>query len=259
MKMCRVALGALLCAGLIFTASFGTAEDVAIPRPQGPVSDYVGLLSARDIETLNALIEEVKQKTTAEIAVLIVPTTAPLQIEEYSVKVFSAWGVGQKTANNGVLLVVAQDDRALRIEVGYGLEGAMPDAYAKSIVEGDMIPFFKKGDFKSGIFAGVKKIALLIAGEYNVVLEDVPVSAPTPQDPDKILFVIIVVFAILITLFGRAGIFWWFFPFPGVPGNRRGKDSWYRGGSSWGSGGFSGGFGGFGGGMSGGGGASGRW
>jgi len=157
------------------------------------------------------------------------------------------------------LLLIALHDKKLRIEVGYGLEGAIPDARAKNIIQEAIVPFFKEGNFNGGMVNGIAAIAQLIAGEYNVALESLKgthtVSRRSRNASSLVFFIIVV----LLVLFGRGGIFWLYLGAV-YPQWRKQHRFWYTGsGTFWGSGGSSGGFGGFGGGFSGGGGASGGW
>lgn len=234
-----------------------------LPEYRGYVNDYAGILSYDTESRLSLLIGELERKTTAQIAVLTVDTTTPLDTETYAVKLFEKWGIGQKGKDNGALLLVATKDRTLRIEVGYGLEGAIPDALAKIIIEDYITPSFKEGDFDTGVIKGTVGLVKLIAKEYNVELSEidkVPIEVPMPEKPsllESILNFIFTVFIIIMFLSLRLGFFWWWFLIPGL--NRRRGGYWYGGGYGGNSGGFGGGFGGFGGGLSGGGGASGSW
>nr|MBU1328101.1 TPM domain-containing protein [Candidatus Omnitrophota bacterium] len=235
----------------IFTG-IGFCEEADFKNYAGYVSDYAGILSYETKAKLTALSSEIEVKTTSQLAILTIDTTAPLDIETYAVKIFEKWGIGQKGKDNGVLMLVAVKDRQMRIEVGYGLEGAIPDALAKNIIEKSMLPFFKNGDYNAGLLQGAAVVSKLIAGEYNVEiseLENIKIAASSKQ-PSIFDFLFIL---ILIIIFIRIRFFW-FFP---MSGTGRGRGGYWHGGSS--SGGFSGGFGGFGGGFSGGGGASGRW
>ena len=145
----------------------------------------------------------------SQVAVLIVPTTRPETIEQYAIRVAEAWKLGRKGIDDGVLLVIAKQDRTLRIEVGYGLEGVLPDAVAKRIVEETIIPMLRQGDFATAINAGVERIMSVIEGE--------PLPAPQSRRSntrpagmnvvlDNIIFIfiaLIVVGKILQSLFGR--------------------------------------------------------
>lgn len=243
----------IIAAFFIFTG-LGFCEEADFKNYAGYVSDYAGVLSYEAKAKLSALSSEIESKTTSQLAILILDTTAPLDIETYAVKLFEKWGIGQRGKDNGVLMLVAVKDRQMRIEVGYGLEGAIPDALAKNIIEKSMLPFFKNGDYNAGILQGAVVVSSLIAREYNVEissLENIKITASSKK-PGISDFLFLIIFVIIILI--RARLFW-FFPMSGR-GSGKGGGYWSGGGSS---GGFGGGFGGFGGGFSGGGGASGRW
>lgn len=238
-------------------------QNERLPNYTGYVNDYANILSYDTKSKLSLLIGELERKTTAQIAVVTIDTTSPLDIESYSVKLFEKWGIGRKGKDNGVLLLIAIKDKNMRIEVGYGLEGAIPDALAKIIIEKYITPSFKQGDFNTGVTKGAVGLAKLIAREYDIELSEpdrLPIDVPMPREPsllESILNFIFTAFIIIMFLSLRLGFFWWFLLIPGL--NRRRGGHWYGGGFGGNSGGFSGGFGGFGGGLSGGGGASGSW
>jgi len=228
-----------------------------LPEPSGYVNDFAHVLSGDDKTELESLFSELEAKTSAETAVVTVESTRPLDIEGYAVKLFEKWGIGKKGKDNGILLLVALKDRKVRIEVGYGLEGVVPDALAKQIIAQVIIPAFKKGDYSRGIVAGSLSLVNLVAKEYQVSLAGAKDLAPISAQktvPSSARLISLLFFIIIFGL-GR-GLLWWMIL---TPGNRRRGGFWYGGGMGGSSGGFSGGFGGFGGGFSGGGGASGGW
>ena len=275
---------------LLFTASLSAQPaadgEIAIPPLNARVTDLTGTLSQGDIQSLTSRLAALENTKGSQVAVLIVPTTGPETIEGYSIRVVEKWKLGRQNVDDGVLLIVAKDDRKLRIEVGYGLEGSIPDAKANRIIDEFIVPAFKQGDFAGGINAGVDRIAGLIEGE------DLP--APEPRSsgssggsdfPWQFLF-----FGTLFGGYALRGIFgrmigagiaafigfllgWFFISLSmGLIGGFvlfiwllvSGSGGGYAGGYSGGGGGFSSG-GGFGGGFSGGGGgfggggASGSW
>jgi uncharacterized protein len=222
------------------------------PEPQGYVSDFAGILSAGSIQRLQQAITYIQQKTGAEVAVVTIESIDPYTIEEYAVRLFENWKIGEKGKDNGALILIALKERKIRIEVGYGLEGAITDGQAGEIIRESITPAFKKGDFDSGLVEGTGDVLRLIAKEYNVELPGELGIAPggKPQTAPKgikIFSFLLFLFFIFLVLRGRL----WPLLFLGFPGG--------GGGWSGGGGGFGGGFGGFGGGMSGGGGASGGW
>lgn len=152
--------------------AFAASADVAVPPLSGRVVDQTGTLSSGDIASLTRTLKDLQTRKGSQIAVLIVPTTEPETIEQYSIRVAEAWKIGRKKIDDGALLVVAKNDRHLRIEVGYGLEGALTDVTAKRIIDEDITPKFKSGDFAGGIAAGIDRMIRVIDGE--------PLPAPEP-------------------------------------------------------------------------------
>jgi uncharacterized protein len=280
-------LALLVCWG--FTAS----ADVAVPPLSGRVVDQTGTLSSDTIASLTQTLKGLELRKGSQVAVLIVPTTAPETIEQYSIRVAEAWKIGRKKIDDGALLVVAKDDHKLRIEVGYGLEGSLTDASASRIINEVITPKFRSGDFAGGISDGVERIIGVIDGE--------PLPAPEPQQsydsPGRIdmlfnpliLFGVFVAGGLLRTLLGRligavatggvVGLLVWFFVgslalsiilaigaaifslFASSAASNARTGGWSGGGGSFSSGGSSSSSGGFsgGGGSFGGGGASGSW
>jgi uncharacterized protein len=156
-KACLVAL--LMCWGCVALA------DVAVPPLVGRVVDQTGTLSSDDIASLNQKLRDFEARKGSQIAVLIVPTTAPEEIEQYSIRVAEAWKIGRKKIDDGAILLVAKNDRKLRIEVGYGLEGALTDVTSKRIIDEVITPKFRNGDFVGGISDGVDRIIGVVDGE----------------------------------------------------------------------------------------------
>lgn len=236
-------------------------EEAQIPQHRGYVNDFANVIQPSDKAAIQAFALELDRKTTAQIAVLTIPTTKPLAIQQYSVAVFDKWGIGTKAKDNGVLIVLAVNDREVWITPGYGLEGAIPDVIASQISNQVMIPQFKKGDLSKGLLLGVVAVAQLVAKEYNVELTGTAEYAEsinlTPVRPAFAFLRFLMTLAFFILFFGlRSGMLFYFLL--GGAGRRRGG-MWYGTGYGGTGGGFSGGFGGFGGGLTGGGGAGGGW
>jgi uncharacterized protein len=168
MNAARTILLALLL-GWVFPA----LADVAVPPLVGRVVDQTGTLSTNDVSALNQTIRAFEARKGSQVAVLIVPTTDGEAIEAFSLRVAEAWKIGRKKIDDGALLVIAKNDRHLRIEVGYGLEGALTDVTSKRIIDEDITPRFKAGDFTGGISAGVDKMIRVIDGE----------KLPAPEPP----------------------------------------------------------------------------
>jgi len=283
----------LLLACLLF-AQQGAYAEVEVPTLQARVTDLTGTLTAAQTAALEQQLAQFEAREGSQIAVLMVPTTQPEAIEQYGIRVVEQWRLGRKGVDDGVLLLIAKEDRALRIEVGYGLEGALPDAVAKRIIAETIVPRFQAGDFHGGVLAGVLQIQRVIEGEP---LPPPAAGRPAPEGRDlqdvlaMAMVATVVVGGLLRAVFGRLigatlvggliGLLIWlmiasllgaavigllaflFTLFGG--GGFGGRGGYYtrgRGGAGgaggFGGGGFGGGFGGGGGGF-GGGGASGRW
>jgi uncharacterized protein len=291
-RFSRLALAAflLLAAAAFLPCGARAADEPPIPEPQGYVNDHAGVMDEGARAKLEAFLDQVERKTGAEFAVLTVKSTAPLTAVEYKVRVFERWGIGKRGRDDGLLLLVATDEREARFETGYGLEGTLPDGFQSRVFRDEMAPRFREGDYAGGITRGMVACAARLAAEKGVTLEwdgaelryDDPgyavsprprsgraprsESAPQPESPPlfaKLLGVFVVV-AVLIVLILRVlprG------PWGGGPrsGGGFGGD-WSSFGGGFGGGGRGGGgggggssFGGFGGGRSGGGGGGGRW
>jgi uncharacterized protein len=229
--------------GLLISLFAFTSYAQEYPANSGYVTDLAGIIESQDEATITNWTKELEDKTGAQVVVATIDSTSPDTIENYAVKLFEKWGIGQKTKDNGVLLLVAARDRALRIEVGYGLEGALTDALSNRIINTVIVPQFKAGQLSGGIVKGASSIVSVVAKEYNVTIVGTPrVSMPSNGDDNPWVLVVFILIFIMMMFFSSG---------------RRGG-GWTSGG------GFGGGFrsgGGFsgGGGMSGGGGSSGKW
>jgi uncharacterized protein len=168
MNAARASLLALL---LCWAAAAFAA--VAVPPLVGRVVDETGTLSSGDIAALNQTIRNFETRKGSQIAVLIVPTTDGEAIEQFSLRVAEAWKIGRKKIDDGAVLVIAKNDRHLRIEVGYGLEGALTDVTTKRIIDEEITPKFKSGDFAGGVSAGINRMIRVIDGE----------KLPAPEPP----------------------------------------------------------------------------
>jgi uncharacterized protein len=192
---------------LMLCWTFAALADVAVPPLTGRVVDRTATLGSSDIASLDRTLKDFETRKGSQIAVLIVPSTQPETIEQYSIRVAEAWKIGRKKIDDGAILVVAKDDRKLRIEVGYGLEGVLTDVTAKRIIDEVITPKFRSGDFAGGIADGVGRILRVVDGE--------PLPAPAkPQqnsalsgdiDPFNPFLIVAVIFAggILRGMFGR--------------------------------------------------------
>jgi uncharacterized protein len=174
-RLWRVCSAFLLCGILLLVLAFvlPAFADVAVPQLSGRVVDQTGTLSSGDIAALSQKLRDFEMRKGSQVAVLIVPTTQPETIEQFSIRVAEAWKLGRKKVDDGAILVVAKNDRHLRIEVGYGLEGALTDVTSRRIIDEIITPKFRTGDFSGGISDGVDRMIRVIDGE------PLPVPSPT--------------------------------------------------------------------------------
>ena len=182
---------------LIFLISFPIASAQTIPKIVPYVNDLAGVLTQSDINSINLLAAGIEKNTTAQIAVLIVDTTAPSTIDEYANKAFRENGIGNKDNNNGLLIVVATSDRAWRIEVGYGLEGLINDAKAGGIARTYLIPNLKNGDYYIGLHSTVSVIGDIIQGSGDTSIISNQDSFSDFYD----IFLVIVIFSTFLLPF----------------------------------------------------------
>jgi uncharacterized protein len=169
------------------------AAVVAVPPFTAYVTDQTATLTREEIQALEQKLTAFANRKGSQVAVLIVPTTAPESIEQYSIRVAEQWKLGRKGVDDGALLLVAKNDRALRIEVGYGLEGVLPDAINKRIIAEVITPYFQKGDFAGGINAGVDQMIKRINGEPLP-----PPAQNTPQEGQEVSLLAILVGALFV-------------------------------------------------------------
>lgn len=223
-------------------ASFVFA-DVEVPQLKAWATDQTATLSQSTISMLNLSLKGFQDSTTNQVVFLMINTLGDYPVEDFAYETATKNKIGSKDFDNGVLFLLVKNDRVVRIEVGYGLEGALPDATASSIIRNEVIPYLKKDDYDSAVRAGVNAITSAIAGEY---------SAENKEESTGSKNILPIIFYIALMLFGlfgrrkRRGMM-----FGGFPGGTFGG---FGGGGGGGFGGFSGGGGSFGGG-----GASGRW
>jgi len=258
--MCSASLVRGLLAALLALASYvGHAAEPSVPAPQGYVTDLAGVLSPDAKARITRLVEGVRAKTGSEIAVLTVPTTAPLDDFTYAMKVADAWKVGSRGQDTGVLIFLATKDRKLRILTGYGVEGILPDGLVGAIQDQEMVPALRAGRYDEAIERGVNAIAqrILAADEGFKPPQEENQGIVIPFWVLMLLFLLLFVFLSWLSRFsgggrgggsfGRGGGY-----YGGFPGG-------FGGGFPGGFGGGGGGFGGFGGGSFGGGGAGRSW
>ena len=275
---------------LLVSSIPASAASPELPSPTGPVVDLAGILDAATQRQLVQLVREVEERTKAEIAILTVPSTEPLTIEEYSVAIFDRWKIGKRGQDNGLLFLVAVRDRRIRITTGYGLEGILPDGKVGEIRDREIVPYFRTGRYAEGILRGTEALATIIFEQAQPGSPGRLQGARPPADSRGRLargstgillavFILLVLFSVGLSAIGRRRF--------RRPGDRRfivdmrrvwfedlrrrswlsgvGGDRWGSGSGGWSGGGWTGGgfsagsFGGFGGGATGGGGAGGSW
>lgn len=260
----------LLTLLLSLCLALGAYAQQVPPRPDPPriVNDLAGLMQPDQVAALEQKLVAYNDSTSSQIAVVTVPNLGDSDIFSYAQKLYQEWGIGQKGKNNGILLLVAAQERQARIHTGSGLEGAVPDALAKRIISNTLAPAFRQNQYYQGIDQATDQLIALARGEYKADATP-PTSRSRGRDRtgSGFGFWIIIGILILIVLFRnrgggsggrRGGIGGGFVP-PIIFGDFSGGRGVFGGGGGWGGGGGGGGFGGFGGGSSGGGGASGSW
>ena len=272
----KLVVAAALCiaSALPLVAKSASLADSIPPLNGKPVVDTAHILSAREQDDLNAYLTAVSEQTGVQVAVLTIPSLGDNSIEEYSITAAEKWGLGQKGADNGVLLTIAMQDHALRIEVGYGLEEKLTDTKCGLIIRGFITPAFKNGDYAAGITAGMEKIVGVATdnAQINTELAELDDGGDSLADVLIPLLMFGLFFGVVVSSQGYGFLCWRLFYglLTGTPVQRKiythttgGRDPYgaFTGGGHGGfGGGHSGGhhFGG-GGGHFGGGGASGKW
>ncbi|MDO9578889.1 MAG: TPM domain-containing protein [Candidatus Cloacimonadales bacterium] len=226
-----------------------------VPQLKGHINDYGSVLSQQEKNDLENYLIRFEQASSIQIALLTIKSLEGENLEDYSMRVADAWKLGQKDKDNGVLLLIAMQEKKLRIEVGYGLEGNLTDAKSGYIIRNYIVPGFKSGDFYKGISAGIGAITGVLSDELNITDEQIAESRQKEESGKSQIPAGLIIFflMILFSSFGRkrrGGLL----PFLFLGSMLGGSGSHRSGGSFGGFGGFSGGGGGFGGG-----GASGGW
>jgi uncharacterized protein len=249
----------LFVSATLFAHQVQAQNIIAKPNPATLVTDVAGVLSPEQKQALENKLVAIDDSSSNQIAVVIIPSLDGYPKEEYATKLFREWGIGNKKTNNGILLLISIQDRQIRIEVGYGLEGVIPDITALNIIDNDIKPAFKAGNYYEGIDQATDNIAKAAVGEYKVKK-----AKKSKGKGSGGLFIIILVIIFIVLRGGRGG------------GSNIGGGGFSdvatgmllgsllgggnrHGGGGWGDSGGGGGFGGFGGGSSGGGGAGGSW
>jgi uncharacterized protein len=249
-----LALALVLLLGVLPWTAPAQADEPSFPPLTGRVVDAAGILKPEDRSSLEAKLKAYEDKTSDQVVVATVTSLQDRTVEDYANRLFREWKLGQAKINNGALLLVAPNERKVRIEVGYGLEGALTDALSKVIITTAIAPRFKTGDYAGGINAGVDAMLSILAGDAEEWQRKVKVRSDE-ADPGQVVVFIVLFFVILVVAYrmnrGRRGGGGGFVVLPGPS-----SGGWSGGvsGGGFDGGGFSGG-----GGSSGGGGASGDW
>jgi uncharacterized protein len=231
---------------LLLACRGAVAAEPVFPALSGRIVDEAGLLSAADRERLSSQLAAHERATGQQVVVVTLRSLQGYPIEDFGYRLGRAWGIGEKGKNTGALLIVAPSERAVRIEVGYGLEGLLTDALSRSIIERDILPAFRQGQFARGIMDGTSAMLVALGGSATAPPRG---ASPVPAANDDfapLIFIAVILFIVIIRFYyGRGGGVWI------VPGG----GAWHSGsGGGFSGGGFSGGGGSFGGG-----GASGKW
>jgi uncharacterized protein len=232
---------------LLLLAASAVAAEPNFPVLSGRVVDDAGILDATTIQNLTGMLEKHEQATGEQVVVVTLKSLGGYSIEDFGYQLGRHWGIGQKGKNTGAMLIVVPSEHKVRIEVGYGLEGTLTDAISRTIIEGDIVPNFRRGDFNAGVLAGTESI-LSVLGGGSVTGTDAETSSAGPASNwfFPLVVMIFFIFMLLRNLFGsRYGYY---------RGGFRGYGGFGSGSSGGGGEGFSGGGGSFGGG-----GASGSW
>jgi uncharacterized protein len=205
--MLKSAASALVLIALSVSLSAQT-----FPKPTGRVNDFANIIDAAVEAELDQKIDQLEQKTSSEIAVVTIQSLGAMSVEEYANKLFKEWGIGQAKQDNGVLVLVAPNDRAMRIEVGYGLEGVLPDGLAGQIIREDFTPSFRNNDFTGGIRAGVTRVVEVVEKHQVLTPEELARFNQSNSDgitlaPRTVMLIMIPFFGVFVTIgFGMLGI-----------------------------------------------------
>jgi uncharacterized protein len=193
MRNVRAAAGWLLAIALGWAS--WTGAQVSVPALRGHVVDQTGTLNAEQVSTLEQTLQALEARKGSQVAILIVATTKPQSIEDYGIRVAEQWKLGRKKIDDGAILLVAKDDHMLRIEVGYGLEGALTDATSKRIISEIIVPRFHQDDYYGGISAGVDQIIRVVDGERLPPPNTTRSNATAPFQQILPVLVVLAVFA----------------------------------------------------------------
>ena len=238
---------------LLFLSFPLTVKGAELPKPRGAINDFAGVLSPQYESAMASLAREVREKTGTSVVIATITRLDGDSPADYANRLYEAWGIGEKGVDKGVLIFLAKEERRIRIETGYGVEGILPDGLVGEILDESVIPFLKENKYNEGLASALVRVSQIIADDAGVTLtgqsSTAPARRPVQEKPEFNLFSFILLLIVLSMLFGtRRGrsMLPFLFLLLMMGGGGRGGG---------GFGGFGGGFGGFGGGMSGGGGA----
>ncbi|MEG0307790.1 MAG: TPM domain-containing protein [Clostridium sp.] len=262
-KFSKIFLSSLILLLVLFSFTALAEDTYPTPTDYKYVNDYVGIITDSQAKSIVSIGKELEDKTGAQVAIVIINSTSRVPIEDYSNKLFRTWGLGQKDKDNGILIVLALEDKKWKVEVGRGLEGAIPDALSSRIMNSVAVPQFRDGNYGEGLVQSYSVIADHVSEEYGITLDkSLNITLPKENSSNnntrnsKLLVIVVAVLFFADLIFNRGRIFssllqvlFW---------SNIGRGGRGPGGGSGGSSG-GGGFGGFGGGSSNGGGSSGSW
>jgi uncharacterized protein len=246
------------------------AEPIKQLKPTGYINDFAGVIDADSAQAILSLCEQIDHEARAQIAVVTIHSTDGADIESYASDLYKAWGIGPKSDNRGVLILLAVNDHHYRIEVGYGLEPILPDGKVGGFGR-EAVPLLRQNQYGPALRLMTRRVAEVIADDAHVRLQGTEAPSPAPYPPPSesttptwvvvVGILVVVAFLALLARLGGGGLLWFLLGMFLGGGGGRSSGGWSGGGGWGGGGGFGsgGGFGGFGGGSSGGGGASGSW
>lgn len=205
-KTGRLFASFVLCS-LFFVLYSSPATAQSLPKPAGRITDLAGVIDPATEEALDRQLDQLEQQTSSEIAVATIQSLNGMSVDEYANRLFKEWGVGQAKQDNGVLVLIAIDDRIMKIEVGYGLEGVLPDGLAGQVIRDDFTPRFKANDYSGGIRDGVGRLVGIVEKQHVLTPEELAQFNEGNSGDDVPLFVAIPFFGLFVTIgFGMLGI-----------------------------------------------------
>jgi uncharacterized protein len=192
----------VLLAAFAIVATVAAAATQDLPQPSGRINDFAGVLDQQGESQLDSLLAALETDTTAQVAVVTMDSLDGANVEEYATTLFNAWGIGQKGTDNGVLVLVVPSERVMRIEVGYGLEGILPDGLAGAVIRDSFLPSFRNDDYQTGIVTGVRRVAEIVRRNETVTAEQLQAlqRAAQPSNPPWLGLVLLVFFSPMVAI-----------------------------------------------------------